>query len=373
MGKGTLYPPEGAQFTDALTGAAIRQVTSAASIHHPPFYYIPAYDDAMQRLCFVSHRTGRPEIFVELKDNGKLQQLTSRPDIAEWSIHPSHSGQYIYFTVGNACWRVDTETLNEEEIAYFPDAALRENGMVGADTGTTTLSHDDRHWAVCVRMKGKRYQFVVIDTETGNCNVILEAETIGHPEFHPNDNMQLRYAGPYSKRIWIIRRDGGDHRLVYRRDKEKKEWIVHETWLPGTREILTTQWPRGVLRIHVDTGNVRRICAFNAWHPMVDRTGRRIVADTVYPDIGLQLINVKARISKPETLCQSLSSNVGEHWDTDHCPYDDGPVNVFAPQHTHPHPNFSPDGSRVVFTSDRSGYAQVYEVMINPFEQRNSD
>jgi oligogalacturonide lyase len=39
-------------------------------------------------------------------------------------------------------------------------------------------------------------------------------------------------------------------------------------------------------------------------------------------------------------------------------------VKVFAPQHTHPHPTFSPDGSRVVFTSDSSGVAQLYEVTL---------
>jgi oligogalacturonide lyase len=38
---------------------------------------------------------------------------------------------------------------------------------------------------------------------------------------------------------------------------------------------------------------------------------------------------------------------------------------VFAPQHTHPHPSFSPDGQHVVYTSDRSGFAQVYEVTIH--------
>jgi oligogalacturonide lyase len=63
-------------------------------------------------------------------------------------------------------------------------------------------------------------------------------------------------------------------------------------------------------------------------------------------------------------LVESLSSNAGSHWNTTHCPYDDGPVKVVAPQHTHPHPSFSPDGSRVVFTSDRSGVAQLYEVVV---------
>ena len=367
MAKGSLYPSESITLVDEQTGVSIRQVTAAAAIHHPPFYYIPAYDDAMQWLCFVSHRTGRPEIFVERQDTGKLLQLTSRPNIDEWSLHPSHDGRYIYFTAGTGCWRVavETETPKEEELLHLPEAIIRKEGMVGAGTGTTALSHDDRYWAVVVPGKEKKYEFVVIDTTTGNHNVILVGDVIGHPEFHPNDNMQLRYAGPYSKRIRIIRRDGGDHRLVYRRNEERKEWIVHETWLPGTREILTTQWPHGVLRIHVDTGKVRRICTFNAWHAMVDRTDRRMVTDTVFPDTGLHLFDINEGISKPETLCQSLSSNVGDHWNTDHCPYDDGPVDVYAPQHTHPHPNFSPDGTRVLFTSDRTGYAQVYEVMID--------
>lgn len=58
-------------------------------------------------------------------------------------------------------------------------------------------------------------------------------------------------------------------------------------------------------------------------------------------------------------LAESRSSNAG-----DHCPYDDGPVEVFAPQHAHPHSAFSPDRSRVVFTSDTSGIAQFYEVTL---------
>ena len=42
-------------------------------------------------------------------------------------------------------------------------------------------------------------------------------------------------------------------------------------------------------------------------------------------------------------------------------PYKDGPGAVEAAQHTYPHPRFAPDGSRVVSTSDRSGYAQIYD------------
>ena len=99
---------------------------------------------------------------------------------------------------------------------------------------------------------------------------------------------------------------------------------------------------------------------------MINRRGDRMVTDTRDPDNGLQLFNLNGEDYEPQALCSTHLSNAGDHWSTDHCPYDDGPVKVYAPQHTHPHPNFSPDGKRVVFTSDRSGYAQLYEVDLPP-------
>ena len=38
---------------------------------------------------------------------------------------------------------------------------------------------------------------------------------------------------------------------------------------------------------------------------------------------------------------------------------------VYGPQWTHPHPSFSPDETKVVFASDRSGHPQVYVVEIS--------
>lgn len=363
MSKGTFLLSESTTFQDEATGAPVRQVTSHASIHHHPFYYLPAYDDAMQRLIFVSHRTGRPEIYAELRHSNKLLQLTEHDGIGEWSVHPSHDGRYVYFTAQTGAWRVNTESLIEEALVDFGDVTMREKGMVGAAMGTTTLSHDDRYWAVPVKA-GAVSRFVVIDTQSGRHEVILERDTIGHPEFHPSDNTLIRYAGPYHDRMWVIQRDGTGNRLVYQRDVSKKEWIVHETWRPGTRELVVTNWPHGVIGVNIDTGTVRRVCAFNAWHPAINRQGTLMCADTTFPDRGLILFNPCDSAGAPRLLCASKSSNEGAHWNTDHCPYDDGPVKVYAPQHTHPHPSFSPDGRRVVFTSDCSGYSEVYEVMV---------
>lgn len=315
----------------------------------------------MRHLVFVSHRTGRPEILLELRDSGQLLQLTEHEGLAEFSLTPSHDGRYVYFTDSSGAWRVATETCRKEQLASFATAKMREQGMVGAAMGTTALSYDDKWWAVPVKV-GEVSRLVVIDTDSLESEVIVEAPSVGHPEFHPADANLLRYAGPYYERMWVVNRDGSDNRLAYCR--EGNEWIVHETWNPHHRELLTTRWPHGVIGVDIDTGNTRQLCSFNAWHPMVSRDGARMVADTTFPDRGLQVFDLEDGVAVPRLLCMSGSSNEGQHWNTDHCPYDDGPVAVYAPQHTHPHPNFSPDGRYVVFTSDKSGFAQLYECRV---------
>ena len=379
---------ESRRFTDSRTGARVRQVTNHPSIHHHPFYYLPCMDDAMTRMFFVSHRTGRPEIWCELRETGELQQLTDQSGLAEWSVHPSHDGRHVYYTAGQGAWRVATDDGNAECLLDFGGMAGREAGMVGAAMGTTALSHDDRYWAVPVKI-GTKFHFIVIDTASGAPRTILEADTIGHPEFHPSDNTLLRYAGSHRQRIWVVNRDGSGNRLVYDRKplggSERYEWIVHETWRPAVerrdgvrdqlspglspREIITASWPRGCIGIDVDSGATRAVCSFNAWHPSINRAGTLMCADTTFPDVGLQLFDPCDGIGEPRTLCFPEASNEGRHWNTDHCPYDDeaykqGKRTVYAPQHTHPHPAFSPDGRFVVFTSDRSGHAQVYEVEV---------
>lgn len=362
MAKGDVLPSEAVETRDPETGVRIRQITNHDSIHHHPFYYVPVYDDAMRWLFFVSHRTGLPQFFAEHRETGELIQLTDRDDLNEWSLHPSHDGRHLYFTTRTGGWRLCVDSLREEQLVNF-DGADKSSGMVGAGMGTTSLSHDDRWWAIPVRRKNTG-QLLVINTETSESHVACENETIGHPQFHPNDSNLLRYGGPYDRRLWIAERNGNNHRLVYERDVAKREWIVHECWRPHSREILTTNWPHGVMAINIDSGQARWVTRFNAWHPMVDPSGTLMIADTRNPDIGLQLFEIADSPTRPRLLCQSNASNVGDHWNTSHCPYDDGPVEVHAPQHTHPHPSFSPDALSIVYSSDDSGNAQIFELQV---------
>jgi oligogalacturonide lyase len=390
MAVGTRYPSESVKEVDERTRAAIRRITSAPAIHHHPFFMIPAYDDAMQWTVFASDRSGSPQIYVEVRATGELLQLTDRPDLSDWSIHPSHDGRYVYYTAGTAGWRVHIPSGKEEKVVDFAALAnpalampsspgvtvmrvgaspqtsveMREKGMVAAAMGTTALSADDRYWAVKFN-SGKQANLAITDTQSGESKIILQRDTIAHLQFCPDDNNLLFYAGPLTDRVWVIHRDGSGNRRIYQR--APGQWITHETWIPGTRELAITDWPHGVRAINVDSGVERRVCSFNAWHPVADRTGRRMVADTNFPDIGLQLFDARDGIGMPIPIAYPQASSMGAHW-AGPFPYENGPIEVKAPQHAHPHPSFSPDGRYVIFTSDRTGYAQLYELDLHSLD-----
>lgn len=369
-------PAESVLERDPKTGASIRRITSAATIHHHPFFMVPAYDDAMRWTVFTSERNGRPQIYVEARATGELIQLTERDDLGDWSIHPSHDGRYVYFTAGSGGWRVEIASGRQEKLIDFVDLArqvaprsisdvqMREQGMVAAAMGTTALSHDDRYWAVKFNT-GPQANLAVLDIQSGQAEVILRRDTVAHLQFCPDDNNLLFYAGPLTDRVWVIHRDGSGDRRVYQR--APGEWITHETWIPGTRELAIVDWPHGVRAIQIDTGAQRQVCTFNAWHPVCDRTGTRMVADTTFPDSGIQLFDPCDGVGSPTTICYPKASSMGEHW-AGPFPYDHGPIRVNAPQHTHPHPSFSPDGRYILYTSDRTGYAQLYELDLHSLD-----
>ena len=355
-GKGARLPREDRSFTDATSGRRVRQITSHPSIHHHPFFFVPAYDRTERRLVFVSHRNGAPQIFFEDRASGELVQVTDRPDLAEWSIYPSPDGRFVYYTAGTGAWRADLDNFSETKLADFGAVEMREQGMVGAAMGTTALSRDGRWWAIPVKA-GKISRFVVIDTASGANRVILERDTIGHPQFCPDDDSLILYAGPLTDRVWTVRRDGSDNRRVYERE-DRMQWVTHEVWLPGRRAVAFVDWPRGLRLIDPVTGEAKWLSRFPAWHAAPDDTGTRLVCDTNLPDRGLHVIPLDG---EPVRLCASEATSEGAHW-RGAFPYNDGPVAVEARQHTHPHPRFSPSGKHVLFTSDRSGHAQLYEV-----------
>lgn len=361
MSAGAHYPGEATTTRDAASGAVVRQITAHESIHHHPFFFVQAYAADMSKLFFISWRTGQPQVFFEDRASGDLVQVTARPDIAEWSLIVSRDGRYVYYTAGAGAFRTDTRTFWETQLADFDHAEMREKGMVGAAMGTTALSASGHWWAIPVK-SGPVTRFVLIDTLTGANSVIIERDTIGHPQFCPDDDDLILYAGPLTDRVWVTDRSGKANRRLYARENNQ-QWVTHEVWVPGLRAVAFVDWPRGVRLIEPATGAAKWITRFPAWHAAPDDTGARFVCDTNFPDKGLHIFQLQQAESDARFVCASQATSEGSHW-AGSFPYNDGPVEVQARQHTHPHPRFSPDGSRILFTSDKTGFAQLHEVLL---------
>jgi len=355
----TTFPAESQVFHDSVTGAQVRRLTSHPSIHHHPFFYVPAYSADGIRIVFVSHRSGSPQIYTVARDSGEIFQVTNCDDLGEWSLHPAWNENWVLFLAGGRGYRADLTTGKTEEIADFrPYCGTRGDGMIGAGMGVTALSWCDRYWAVRVTMP-EGAALIITDFQTGKSEEILKRDEIGHLSFCPDDSNLLFVARSLKDRVWLVNRDGSGHRRLYAR--KSGEWITHEFWIPGTRELAFVDLPNGIRAISVDSGTERRIADFNAWHAVTDRRGGYLIADTNFPDNGLQLLDLKTGAHR--TLCFPGASNAGAHWNGPF-PYENGPIEVYAPQHTHPHPSFSPDGKHVVFTSDCSGYSQIYDLEV---------
>lgn len=167
-----------------------------------------------------------------------------------------------------------------------------------------------------------------------------------------------------------VRRDGTGMECLYQHGND--EFIVHETFLGKTGDLVFTVWPRSLRVMDWTTRAMRTIVDYNAWHIAPDHAGRRILCDTNHPDEGLQIIDVQSGARQP--LCLTGSSNQGSQWHKSRYALaedfaqarntlswmENAVDTVYGPQHTHPHPSWSCDESMVAFASDRTGVTQVY-------------
>ena len=121
--------------------------------------------------------------------------------------------------------------------------------------------------------------------------MFLERDTIGHPQFCPDDDDLILYAGPLTDRVWLTDRSGAKNRRLYQRENNM-QWVTHEVWVPGRRTVAFVDWPRGMKMIDVDRGVVRQLTYSPAWHAAPDDDGERFVCDTNLPDRGLHTFGV---------------------------------------------------------------------------------
>jgi oligogalacturonide lyase len=363
-GKGALADCEAATFTEAATGATVHRITGHAAISHPSYFLQRSFFPGDGSLFFTSYRTGSPQLFETGFPEGPIRQLTDGPAIHPFSaaLHPG--GEEIVFTRGGSLWAIRRDTLDERSIVNFPDAQLGECSMTaGGEWLTAAARRGVERGLVVGRFDGSAWRFLPFP------------RTVIHPQFHPLEPEWIEFAGDPAPRMHRIRRDGSGLECIYEHGND--EFVVHETFLGRTGDLVFTVWPRALCRMDWTSREIRTIAEFNAWHITPNRAGTEILCDTNHPDLGLHIVD--AATGRRRRICLSEASNQGTQWRTSRYALAEdfaaargasksGSLSwmemdsdtVYGPQWSHPHPSWSNDERKICFASDRTGTAQVY-------------
>lgn len=314
-------------------------------------------------MIFTSYRTGSAQLFHASLDNGELKQLTEDAAIHPYS--PAISGEFIYFVRAGSIWRIHRETLAEEQVVAFGNSQL----------GECSLSPDGE-WLTAAIKQGSQSGIVTGRADGAGWRLIPFERTVIHPQFHPLEPEWLIFAGDPAPRMFRVRRDGSGMECLHQHGND--EFIVHETFLGRTGDIVFTVWPRLLCRMDWTSRQIDEIAKFNAWHIAANSAGTQVLCDTNHPDRGIFLID--AATGAQRLVCMSEATNGGSQWrESRYALAEDfararsaaktgGTLSwmeastdtVYGPQWTHPHPSFSFDEKRIAFASDRTGTTQVY-------------
>jgi hypothetical protein len=367
--RGSTFASEHSSYRDRVTGRLVHQMTSHPSINHATYFLQSSFIPDGSTLLFTSYRSGSAQLYEVGFPDGAIRQLTDSEGVVSGAIHPFSaaihpSGESVFFVRGGSIVELDRKTLRERLIVSFEGAQLGE------------CSPDRRgEWITAAAKQGAQSGLVAGRADGREWTFIPFERTVIHPQFHPLDPEWIEFAGDPAPRMHRVRRDGAQMECLYPHNND--EFVVHETFLGDTGDLVFTIWPRALCRMDWNSRKVTPIAEFNAWHITPNRAGTKVLCDTNHPDIGLQLVDVAT--GTREQLCLTEASNGGTQWKTSRYALKEdferarseaksGALSwmevstdtVYGPQWTHPHPSFSADETKVVFASDRTGHTQVY-------------
>ncbi len=382
MSVGQVYPPEWKTYTDSQTGRRVVQLTDSPAEDYHLYFYNPTITRDGKYLIFISERTGISNLFRLDLGTGEIVQLTdSEPTRADYypftykpiygvgACLPALGAREAFYFSGNDLWAVDFETLRTRRLLHVVDD--RRPSVLHANASGTTLvfatwdeklfaDRSQRAYAGAGFANAPFFQetastIMRVDVASGRCDEILRRERfwINHVLIHPTNPELVEYCHEYSDlpdRMWLLNTSSGHDMPIP--GQAANEWIEHEFWnRDGTRIYFhggaANDDPAGFCGWYdLAAGKQERFYhrtpgrAYG--HYNLHPEGQTMVTDgEAYPGC-ISRVQLRDNVQIFEPLCRHDSYK-----------YDDD-------QRCHPHPSFSPDGSQVIFTSNRTGTSNVY-------------
>ena len=278
-----------------------------------------------------AQRGARHDLYRVNVDGSELVQLTDRDDFGDCVL--SIDGKRGIYTAGTDVRGVYLDDARDELVASFGGAKAIGEITVGGEYIFVQVIHDESHRAL-----------VRIPVEGGEPETIYEGGDFRHVTTNPSG----RFISWVTERTQATRE--GTWRVMRTDGTDEHAWPAqrwtHNSWVGDSDRMQGGLLPpdRALSWAHPHDSE-HQIIATGAYfvHSSATPDAEWIVSDTNWPNIGLQLVHVPS--GRWDTLCLDQSS-------------------FGHPQYTHPYPDISPDGRRVLYNSDRTGVPQVYIVTV---------
>jgi oligogalacturonide lyase len=375
-------------FSDPLTSRPVTKLSPDGVLCHHPYFYNRMFSSGSRFLIYAREEGNIRCIHRLDLESGESRLLIGgggpgEVPVDDFGPNLSADENSLFYCRGNRVIRHEIDSGKEDTIYESPA------GWHGYTN--PSLSSDDR-FMVTIEMlqedairstgnwdtfepqwrKNPLCRLVLVDVEKKTAEVIHQEKLwLGHPQFRPHHNNDISYCheGPATlidARLWFIHADGSGIRCLH--EQKEDEIITHEFWLAdgsklgfvyrkmaepvrgarvlGSREIDNVQQKI----FYVDTDDFREEFIMDCsvyCHSITSPDSTLMAGD------GQQL-------EKPYIYLANLQDKT----ETILCRHDTSWKPYRNTQDAHPHPAFSPDGKKIVFTSDRDGLPGIYMIQV---------
>ncbi len=372
-----IYESEKYTYTDKATGATVTRLTGAYSNSNHLYFTNNCFYDEGRSIVFASERDGTGNLYSLELESGIIEQLTDLPKMpypGANSLHLTfvHSETAVaVFWNGRSLYALDLKTKELREIYRLPEGFVKHIVSIGADG---KYAYTSKIEDVSARRSENTLQgtfdchpyseILKIAIDGSGAEVVYsENNFIAHVNASPTDPDRLTFCHEgfweqVDHRLWALDLKTGEAKKIH--PCKAGEAIGHEYWFADGKRLgyhgltdcvrtgPTDEELNGTAQlgaVNFDGTEDRSYdFPFNMGH-IFSLDENLIVGDGDRRGKYLRLWELgEDGYKQPRALCLHSSS--------------------FKNQLSHVHPRITPDGKAVLYTSDSSGYNQLYLVKI---------
>lgn len=346
---GKRFPSETTTYKDMITGYEISILTTSPAKDNKIYQTHPNWTADGRYIVFISDRVGTNQYFALSVDTGVITQLTNDVGAGNEFLHRTKN--CMFYISNRTIWElninaVDNLKENEQDSRFRRKIAdLPDNLII---SGTLSVDSNGKDIYLGVQYDEDSWGLVALNARTGQFRKIIDLGfRIGHCQAHPSISGLIMYCwetgGDSPQRMWIVRADGSENGPFYKETYD--EWVTHEVWW-GADKALFTIWPKneqmlakphGIGYISINNRSLNILSQKKYWHVGGSPDGKWAVGDNFEGEIYL----INADTGRARLLTQGHR-----------------PLGATV----HPHPSFSPDGSSVLFCSEKNGNWDLFLV-----------